>query len=415
MPRGSLRAPLRYTGRRPGRRPDRAGLKSVLVGILLLAAGCRLIEADTHNLGELHGPGGQHRYSGALEGNFEYVLRHKIGALFPKSRLAASKSPKPIKNPAGECFERLMRLSSYSSASPGVAGRQVEWFSRLAVDDPAVLSRERALVELGKAALRLEVEPSALPADTVAAGPAVLSEALTSLARAVRLTISGAGPRKSASKEARQADLAAAVLVIEDLELDLDGARRALLVSSELLAKGGLYSDATPALERVDLYLQRVCVERSLARALQDENAFVRAAAIESVARASGPEILAPILPRLSIEPVEVATRVLRLVTELGLPQGPPDPTKADTDLAADEVEDGYVAAIYRQLYRGEGEVRVRAMIALSVVTDAGIDSLREEDWQAWWNARDAGSDPTGVQTGGGSGGRFNGGSAGAP
>jgi hypothetical protein len=37
---------------------------------------------------------------------------------------------------------------------------------------------------------------------------------------------------------------------------------------------------------------------------------------------------------------------------------------------------------------RRESEVRVHAMMALAKLSDAGIGSLREEDWQAWWYAR---------------------------
>lgn len=376
---------------RPGLRGARPWTRLAGLSLATLAAtSCRLIEADAYNLDQLHGADGRHRYSAALEGNFEYIVRHQFGALFPNSNLSQSKSPSPVKNPSGQCLTKMLRLAGYDSASPTVASRQVEWFSRLAVDDDAILSRERALIELGKAAERLDVGPRELDAQIVPAGPAALSEALASLSRAVTQSLSREG-----SEEMRKADLTAAVDLVEGLDLDLDGSRRALRVTTELLKRGGLFSRATPELERLNLHLQRVCVERSLARALDDDDPLVRAAALEAVVRARGPEALAPLLMRLALEPTEVASRTLQLVTELGLPEGPPP------DMPADAEPPDYLASIYRvvELLRDEGHLRVKAMQALSATSGSGIVSLREEDWQAWWFARRSAGPEAGSQS----------------
>jgi hypothetical protein len=45
--------------------------------------------------------------------------------------------------------------------------------------------------------------------------------------------------------------------------------------------------------------------------------------------------------------------------------------------------------ALYRiALEREEPELRVAAMQVLSEVSGTGMHSLREEDWQAWWEQR---------------------------
>jgi hypothetical protein len=361
--------------RAQGRRRAARALGLALLGLAL--AGCRLIAADTYNLDQLHSADGGHRYSGALEGSIEYLLRTQLAPLFPRSRLARPKSPEPIEDPADECLERLLRLASYNPATPAVAGRQVEWFARLAVDDRAQLSRERSLIELGRAAERLRVGPEALPEGIEAAGAEVLGEALTSLARAVVGALSGPGSRAS-----RALDLDAAVGVVEGLELDLEGARRALFVTTELVQKGGQYSDATAPLARLDEHLQRICIARALAAALQDKVPYVRAAALEAAWHGAGPDVLAPVLADLSSQPPEVAMRAMTLAARGGLPTGTPPPE----DLHGD-----WLTAIVQQLgrlLRGESEVSVRAAQALTVLCPDGPGSLRVEEWKDWWDAR---------------------------
>ena len=46
---------------------------------------------------------------------------------------------------------------------------------------------------------------------------------------------------------------------------------------------------------------------------------------------------------------------------------------------------------------RRESEVRVHAMMALAALSESGIKSLREEDWQAWWYAREAARQDSGT------------------
>lgn len=76
--------------------------------------------------------------------------------------------------------------------------------------------------------------------------------------------------------------------------------------------------------------------------------------------------------------------RVMNVVRDVGLPEPP-----ADLDPRARErVREAWLGAIYGLLASNEGAVRVSAMLALERVSDAGIHSLREEDWQDWWLAR---------------------------
>jgi hypothetical protein len=130
--------------------------------------------------------------------------------------------------------------------------------------------------------------------------------------------------------------------------------------------------------------LERRCVRFALAAALRDQDPLVRGAAVEASVACVGTEVFDPILHQLANEPSpEVVLRVLGLVRRYGLPSKPP-PESGVTQVIAQRARFG---AIYHLLERPEGSVRVAAMIALERVTNANLRSLREEDWQAWWNA----------------------------
>jgi hypothetical protein len=142
-------------------------------------------------------------------------------------------------------------------------------------------------------------------------------------------------------------------------------------------------------LAELSLDLQRVCVRRAVAIAIDDKSTLVRAAALRSAARIGGRRAIDTVLyDRLKTgresEP-EVIIAILDTLTEQGsLPEsaGP-----------GEQPRDKWLEAFYTLLTRRpEEEVHVHAMLALSKLSGAGFQSLREEDWQAWWNARDASS-----------------------
>jgi hypothetical protein len=354
-----------------------------LVGLALLTSACRVADAKVWNLKELHEDTGRHKYTGALENDFEYTLRHMIAPGFGGTTLNLSeKSADPIPDPATECLDNLIALEKCDAADPRVSGLQVEWFSRLAVDDPSRLSRERAIEALGHAGARLQAGlPLGLAKDQVPAGAEAAGEAMTQLVRAVGPVLAS----KAKATETQRADLAAACKVIEDMVLDLAGARRLLRVTVEFAASAKGDVPGVEPLRNLSVELQRRCIRQALAAALLDPAPLVRAAAVEAATRCAGPQVLESVLVQLERErSPEVLLGVLRLVRESGLPAASSEHTQAEQ--AA--IHDLELSVLYNLLGNTDGEVRVAAMLTLSRVSGAGIASLREEDWQAWWIAR---------------------------
>jgi hypothetical protein len=348
-----------------------------------------MVEAKVANLEELHDADGRHAYRGVLEGDLEWFLRHRVAAMLTATGAwIAEKDPRAIEDPAGECLENLLDLEAFGASDPRIAGRQVEWFARLAVEDPYRLSRERCTLALGRAGKRLRAGvPVALEKGATASGPEALSAALARLVASFRRLVETRGPASATALLDFEADCD----VVRGLPLDLDGARRALRVTNDLVRAAGLSDPEFDAVRRLDQDLQAVCVRRALASALLDKDAVVRAAAAEGSVECAGNAVLVPMLAQLPREAApEVVTRVLHLVARHGLPGAPAD-LAPEQALALRERSIDSIYAIVVE--RPDSRVRVAAMLALERVSDGAVSSLREEDWQAWWQARRAGRD----------------------
>ena len=257
----------------------RAPARAVAVLAGLFAGGCHVVEAKVSNLDQLHDEDGRHRYSAALEGDLEYFLRHRVaGLLTTTGAWIAAKEPSTVEDPAGECLANLLDLGDFPRQDPRIAGRQVEWFARLAVDDPYRLSRERCVLALGRAGAGLAAGvPVPLARTEVASGPEALAEALTAVVRSFRELREASG----AVRATRELDLEAACAVVAELPLDLDGALRALRVATDLVRSAGLSDPDFEPVRALANDMQRVCIRRALASALLDEDPLVRAAAVE--------------------------------------------------------------------------------------------------------------------------------------
>jgi hypothetical protein len=354
------------------------------VFVLALCSACHVIESKDWNLEQLHDASGRHRYTAALEGDFEFFLRQRVAApLVSAGSTLAVKSPKGVDAPADECLDNLIALEEFDPADPRVAGLQVEWFARLSVDDPWRLARERAILALGRAGERLNVGmPEALGQGEQPTGPEALGSALASLVKSARPVME----RGRRAGETAELDLDASCQLIEKMTLDIAGARRALRATVDLTRASGLNSPAAAPLGRLNASLQRVCVRRALAAGLLDKDDVVRAAAIEASVACAGNSVLPPVLQQLGREPsAEVVVRVMQLVRRVGLPEPP-------AALAPEEREKARNASLGELVRvletRTEGEVRVSAMLALAKVSGTNMQSLREEDWHAWWAAR---------------------------
>lgn len=365
---------------RPSRSSIAAGFLATLAGVVL--DGCKVVQAKAWNLNELHDESTHHRYTAAIEGDTEYFFRHVVTGSLGAGANFEKKEPVAIEDPAQTCLENLVELGEHDGSSAEVAAIQVEWFARLAVLDPWMLSRERAVLGLARAARRLSAGiPTPLPKEAVPAGAQAASEALAGLVRAARPVLDR-GSRAAASE---RLDLEAACQVVTDLVLDLEGARRLLRATAELAGAVGDQNDAGKPLLRLAEDLQRRCIRQALAKALVDAEPRVRAAAVEASVASAGTNVLDEFLLQLGREnSPEVLLRVVDLVREQGLPTGVPEGSK----MTAEEARERRLEALMDLLVRPETSVRVGAMRALGGVSQAGFSSLREEDWQAWWLAR---------------------------
>jgi hypothetical protein len=119
-------------------------------------------------------------------------------------------------------------------------------------------------------------------------------------------------------------------------------------------------------------------VRRALGEALEDRSELVRAAAVRAVAAAGGAKAIDVVL-------FDRARR-----------EGAAEPLIALCDVleqrgreGANGLERDWAGVLYG-IGQGhpEGRVRARALQALEGLTGAGVASLREEDWHAWWDAR---------------------------
>lgn len=362
----------------------RGSHRRVLATLTLLAplAACRAIDSKVWNLKQLHDETSHHRYSGALEGDTEYFLRHEVTRLFTGVGISmrfAEKSPSEIEDPSAECLDVLLDLQNVSNVDARTRALQVEWFARLAVEDPSRLSRERCAYALGNAGRAIEAGmPGKLSAKAPVAGAPAVGAALTSLIAAAKPWTDGS------ATSASELDLVAACDVVRGLVLDLDGARRALDLTAELLDK--LPRRATKPIEELARDLERMCVRQALATALVDTDPWVRAAAVQGSVECGGPRVLDAILAQLEREPApEVLIRVMWIVRTRGLGAEESDARRRH-----------WTRSIYALMStHPDPSVRVAAMAALGKISGAQLASLREEDWQDWWRTHAPAADAT--------------------
>ncbi|MBK7641852.1 MAG: hypothetical protein IPJ19_02175 [Planctomycetes bacterium] len=349
--------------------------------LLCALASCRAVDVRAYNLDELHAADGHHHYSAALEGSLEYWFRHVVAPMLgPAQSAIGKKSKKAVKDPAQTCLEELLALGKLDITERYNRARAIQWSSRLCVDDPSLLSRERALYVLARAAAPLgRILPVPADKQKPVANPDAVSSALGSLVAASRPLL-GLGEWTATA----EAELAGAVELVGALNLDLDGARRALDVACGLAQRAGWEGRGRGLGELVTL-LERTCVSRGIAHGLADEAPRTQAAAVEAAESVAGHGVLAGLLlqgaQRASTPPL-VLERILERLAAGGLVRESPEPgAPPPAQLVQEQLQALYQIA----LGRDESELRVAAMSTLSALSGSGLHSLREEDWQEWW------------------------------
>jgi hypothetical protein len=364
--------------------PASSWLLAALLG--LCPGGCRTADVRAYNLEQLHAADGQHHFAAALEGNLEYYFRHVLAPLIGGADSSLTKkSPSGVKDPAQTCLEQLLKLEELDLSDRYSRARAIQWSSRLAAQDTSVLSRERALYVLARAANGLgRIVPLGPAKERPISDPDAVESALGSLFAAVKPLLGRADWNATA-----EAELAASLALVRSLNLDIEGARRALEVCCTLAARAGWEGRGSGVAELVT-ELERTCVARSIAHGLADDAPRTQAAAIEASESVAGHAVLAGLLlqaadPQHSRTHALVLGRILTRLREGGLVREASEPgAPAPADLLELQLQ-----ALYRiALEREEPELRMAAMEVLSQVSGSGIHSLREEDWQAWWEQR---------------------------
>lgn len=389
-------------------RPPLPVRRGALIGCLfalpiaLGAAGCTIPEANLSNLRAAHQPDGSLSYRGDVQNTFQYVFSQWsellatdiVGFTDDGSVLSGSSSEEGlIPDPATVSLENLLAIAEADPGNLLHAGYQIEAFGWLGPDDQYVLGRERATLELGKAARRLGVgEPLSPPA--APAGPAELSPVLAELARAVLGDVSFANLLEDAEVapfEAAQAvasgdaTFADARAALDTLELDRQGALRVLALCDVLLAQNEARLTATDpvstGLRELAREAQATIVGLALGECLEDEAAIVRAAAVRALA--SAPEGPPPgLLELAATDPAwEVSAAGLDWIHDNGLPLA------RVPEAERPEARELWVRFLVGQAQSPETRLSFNACRALVTAVPDGPRSLRPEDWTAWFRA----------------------------
>lgn len=389
-------------------RPPLPVRRGALIGCLLAlpiglgAAGCTIPEANLSNLRAAHQPDGSLSYRGDIRNSFQYVFSQWtallpteiIGITDDGSALAGTASTEGlIPDPATVSLDNLLGIAEADSSNLLDAGYQIEAFGWLGPDDQYVLGRERAVIELGRAAQRLEVNEALAP-PAVPAGPEDLSPVLADLARSVLGDVSFASMLEDAEVEVLEVTPAAtpgevtfeeARTALDGLELDRQGALRVLALCDVLLAQNEarlVASDpVSTGLRELAREAQATIVGLALGECLDDDAPIVRAAAVRALAGVpAGP---APgLLELAATDPAwEVAAAGLEWVYDNGLP------LERVPEAERPEARDLWIRFLVGQAQSPETRLSFNACRALTTAVPEGPQGLRPEDWTAWFRA----------------------------
>jgi len=340
-----------------------------------------LPETRAYNLEQLHQPDHHHRHLAHQTGDIEYLMKRGMSSFTPGLHVYDENKVKKIDDPSIECLAELISLCEFNSNNPRTSSMQVEWCVRIAVEDAWRLSRERALLELGRAAQRLDVGvPQPLGPDEEASTVDDVVAAITLMIRAYRPMLERSEKKITPEEWTALED---AVAGVRALTLDLDAGRRTLRAVNALLGPAKRKKRTRGYLDPLALDLQRRLVSLAINAALNDPLPAVRGAAIHAAVVSGGDLVLAQSLTQLSAQTSEeVIISVMRIIEVRGLPE-------ETNELSGERFERArhqwLAIMIEFATSHPAGEVRVRCMRALREVTGSGVTSLREEDWHDWW------------------------------
>ncbi len=370
-----------------------------------LLSACRSADLASANLDQVMGQDNTFRYSGRIQSGVGYLLRSVIDpSWLDGNSLLAGESDKPIPNPTRTALSNLLALRKGSAGlkGPFLRAERVRQYARYAAFCPSTLCRERALLELVPLAAELDLGEDLSPPSENVANAAELGEGMRGL-REVLVQLAGAKEERS---ETLQDDFRAACALLGNLELDIEGGRRLLRIIAAFGQLEGLRgTDLTPLLALAES-VERRMVTLALSRARYDPSGSVRAAALRVGFAAYGDPFLheallnlvtprrrdgngalvtSPryhLLPEIGDAPEPYET-VFALVRAEGLPTVGESPAEA---IASHLAELHALMQVVHDFSTYPDPIRALAMITLGEVSGASISSLREEDWERWWD-----------------------------
>ncbi|MFT5286175.1 MAG: hypothetical protein ACI8TQ_002343 [Planctomycetota bacterium] len=341
---------------------------------------CNSLDAHVYNLNELHHDDGRVSYSAALMGDGEYLMRRAFAAASPLGEAFdfADKDQALVNDPSTECLELLLNLERFPTDGLRVLALKTEMYSWLAVGDPYILSRERCVLELGAIGRTLNVtRPISAPTEAEEPTAEELSGKLADLIEAFAAQLDGG-----------ESDaLAEACTALGDLNIGIMAGRRILRTGAVLLDSSGSGGDDFEPVRQLIRDVAFRMTSIALGTASNDQEPIVRAASIRAWVEASGNRAGELLLAALRDQHPLVMHQLMRSIAEHGLPQ-------PEQDLGAEQALDWNRTWISNLVMVTRtplnGDVSIAACQALNKVTDAGIDSLRSEDWVFWWEQRQA-------------------------
>jgi len=391
-------------------RPSFARARGALAcACVVLLPSCLVADAKAWNLRQVHDEQGEPKRIGDVRGDIEYALFNRplnvrgTGMLAFLNELDEPR-PRRIADPLRVALINSIELGQCDEEDPRIAGLQVEIFAWLGSDASWVLTRERAVIELGRAARRLGLgEPVEAPDEGAAAAPEEVARAARALwssrgspvplalleaeATAADEPAASAPPAAASQLEEPALELDAACAALEALPTDAAGARRALAAANTYALHAQARASIPPRVLALSRRLQERACGLVLQGALRDAHARVRAAALEALlsSRASGhAELIAEALGDTGRESRLAA---LRWIARFG--PGSMRGEARPVDAPAPELE-AWIDPLLELATGRDTAIGAAACRALGVLSGGELRSLRYEDWLAWRAARAA-------------------------
>lgn len=384
-------------------RPVLPKLAALPAAALLGLAGCRTTSVATQNLDAVLSSSDGFRYQGDTTTVFKdtfagFVERLTLGLGGTSEEAELDKIP----NPTRLGLENLILLGK-SRQGPAAwrHSEQVRVFTRFARSAPSQLLRERALLELRTHGRRLRVPTEFTPlGEAEAANAAELLVSLDGLVDATRRLLAEGG-------ETARVDFDAAVAVLEGASYDVQGGSRLLRAIGPFLKGSRLPAAQRERLEELSLAVQRRLVREALAYGTGDPSPVARAAAMVSNIEVFGDPFL--VEATLAMVPDRyVPAELLERHRTFAVPQVPadfgevhlavcgalrarglPEPVQGG-DVEALQLRGSLLAALRLMAINDlayPARSRNAAMRALGVLSGGALATLREEEWNRWFEA----------------------------